>query len=110
MSDAFASPLLSPIFESETVARIFSDRGILQAMLDFEAALAMAEADTGVIPADVASAIADVCRAELYDLAATRTGGGLRRQRRHPAGQGPDRARRRRALATSSITAPPART
>jgi hypothetical protein len=36
----FASPLLSPIFASEKVARIFCDSSLLQAMLDFEAALA----------------------------------------------------------------------
>jgi 3-carboxy-cis,cis-muconate cycloisomerase len=44
-----------------------SDLAWLQAMLDFERALAAAEARAGVIPADAAEAIAAACRAELYD-------------------------------------------
>jgi 3-carboxy-cis,cis-muconate cycloisomerase len=47
---------------------IFSDRGRLQGMLDFEAALARAEARTGVVPPDTAAAIAAQCRAELFDV------------------------------------------
>jgi 3-carboxy-cis,cis-muconate cycloisomerase len=48
-------------------------------MLDFEAALASAEAATGVIPAKAAAPIATVCKAEAFDLdalaeAATRSG------------------------------------
>ncbi|MCI2418265.1 3-carboxy-cis,cis-muconate cycloisomerase [Saccharopolyspora sp. K220] len=39
----------------------------LQAMLDFEAALAAAQAKAGVIPAEVAEEIARRCRAELFD-------------------------------------------
>lgn len=49
---------------------IFSDRGTLQGMLDFEAALARAEARVGVIPAEHASAIGAKCNAELFDLSA----------------------------------------
>jgi 3-carboxy-cis,cis-muconate cycloisomerase len=68
MSEAagFASPLLSPIFASAAVGRILSDTVILQAMLDFEAALALAEAEAGVIPADAAEKIATACDASLY--------------------------------------------
>jgi 3-carboxy-cis,cis-muconate cycloisomerase len=62
--------LLSPIFESAVVRAIFSDRAMLQAMLDFEAALAGAEADAGVIPAKAAPAIRRACQAENYDIAA----------------------------------------
>ena len=40
-------PLLSPIFASAAVGEVFSDRALLQAMLDFEAALAAAEAESG---------------------------------------------------------------
>jgi 3-carboxy-cis,cis-muconate cycloisomerase len=47
-----------------------SDEAWLQALLDVEAALARAEADAGVIPAQHAHAIAAACRAELFDVAA----------------------------------------
>ncbi len=62
--------LLGPLFESRALATIFSDRGRLQGMLDFEAALAAAEAKTGIIPADAAAPIAAECRADLFDIAA----------------------------------------
>jgi 3-carboxy-cis,cis-muconate cycloisomerase len=62
--------LLDPLFRSQEVERIFSNRATLQGMLDFEAALARAEARSGYIPASAASAIEAKCRAELYDLAA----------------------------------------
>jgi 3-carboxy-cis,cis-muconate cycloisomerase len=55
------------------------DRETLQHMLDFEAALARAEAATGVIPASAAEPIARACKADGFDLAdlaeaATRSG------------------------------------
>ena len=62
--------LLDPLFRTEAMCEIFSDRGHLQGMLDFEAALARAEARLGVIPKAAAPAIAAQCRAELFDLAA----------------------------------------
>ena len=62
--------LLDPLFRWESVDQHFSDRARLHAMLDFEAALARAEASTGVIPAAAAPAIAAKCRAELFDLSA----------------------------------------
>ncbi len=63
------SPLLSPIFASAAVGEVFSDRAVLQAMLDFEAALAGAEAEVGLIPATCVAPIASACDASLYDLA-----------------------------------------
>lgn len=66
----FPSPLLSPIFASAKVAAMFADRAVLQAMLDFEAALAAAEGEAGVIPADCVAPIRSACDASLYDLAA----------------------------------------
>ncbi len=51
---------------------VFADRAGLQRMLDFEAALARAEAATGVIPAQAAPAIERHCAAGAYDLAALR--------------------------------------
>ena len=62
--------LLDPLFRTDAMCEIFSDRGHLQGMLDFEAALARAEARLGVIPKVAAPAIAAQCRAELFDLAA----------------------------------------
>ena len=47
---------------------IFSDRGRLQGMLDFEAALACAEARLGVIPKAAAPAIGTQCQAKLFDF------------------------------------------
>ena len=60
--------LLDPLFRSQAVEKVFSNRATLQAMLDFEAALARAEARAGFIPASAAPAIEAKCRAELYDL------------------------------------------
>lgn len=48
---------------------LFDESAIVQAMMDFEAALARAEAKAGVIPQSAAQAIASLCRAELYDVA-----------------------------------------
>jgi 3-carboxy-cis,cis-muconate cycloisomerase len=50
------------------VEKVFSNRATLQAMLDFEAALARAEARAGFIPVTAAPAIEAKCRAELYDM------------------------------------------
>ena len=51
------------------VAAIFADDGTLQAMLDFEAALAAAEAGLGVIPPVAAAVIAAECRVDRLELA-----------------------------------------
>src|SRR5438105_14225534 len=47
---------------------VFSDRAHFQRMLDFEAALARAEAVVGVIPSDAADTIGRCCRADDFDL------------------------------------------
>ncbi len=59
--------LLDPMFRWEEVARLFRDDSYLQTMLDFEAALAHAEATSGIIPFSAANAIAAKCRVELFD-------------------------------------------
>jgi len=59
--------LLELLFRWEPVEQIFSDRSRLQAMLDFESALARAEARTGVIPASAAAPIVAKCKPELFD-------------------------------------------
>lgn len=60
--------LLGPLFHGTTIGAVFADRAHLQGMLDFEAALARAEARAGVIPAAAAAAIAAQCDAGLYDI------------------------------------------
>jgi 3-carboxy-cis,cis-muconate cycloisomerase len=49
---------------------VCDDTAHLQHMLDFEAALARAEAAVGVIPASAVTAIEAACKAEQFDLAA----------------------------------------
>ena len=62
--------LLDPLFRSPAVDAVFSDRSTLQGMLDFEGALARAEARVGIIPEAAAAAITKDCRAELFDCVA----------------------------------------
>ncbi len=64
------SPLLAPMLSSAAMRAICDDVACVQNMLDFEAALARAEAATGVIPATAAGPITRACRAESFDLAA----------------------------------------
>jgi 3-carboxy-cis,cis-muconate cycloisomerase len=59
--------LFDPIFRWEPIAKLFRDDNFLQRMLDFEAALAAAEATSGVIPSSTASVIAAKCRVESFD-------------------------------------------
>jgi 3-carboxy-cis,cis-muconate cycloisomerase len=68
--------LLDALFGSAALGPIFTDRGRIDGMLRFEAALAAAEAKTGVIPAAAAAAIAPHCKAELYDIATLSSGVG----------------------------------
>ena len=65
-----SSRLIDSLATTDALADVFSDRSMLQAMLDFEAALARAEAKTGVIPAGAADAISAAARAEDFDAAA----------------------------------------
>ena len=46
---------------SAAMVDVFGDRAIVTAMLSFEAALAEAEAEEGVIPADAVAAIVAAC-------------------------------------------------
>src|SRR3954466_6707969 len=64
------SPLLAPMLSSAAMRPVCDDAAALQNMLDFEAALARAEAALGVIPASAAGPITKACRAESFDLAA----------------------------------------
>ena len=62
------------MFGAEEVERIFADRARVQRMLDFEAALARAEAGARVIPVQVAGPIAEKCRVDFFDLGVLATG------------------------------------
>ncbi|QUS40787.1 3-carboxy-cis,cis-muconate cycloisomerase [Tardiphaga alba] len=73
------SPLLAPLLSSAAMRAICDDATTLQHMLDFEAALARAEAAVCVIPAGAVTAIDAACRADQFDIgalaeAATRSG------------------------------------
>ena len=61
---------LGPLFRTDAMREICSDYGRLQGMLDFEAALARAEARVGVIPRAAASAIETQCQSKLFDIEA----------------------------------------
>jgi 3-carboxy-cis,cis-muconate cycloisomerase len=66
----FSSSLLTPLISSMAMRAVVDDRARLQRMLDFEAALARAEADAGLIPAAAAKPIAAACMADRFDIAA----------------------------------------
>jgi len=65
----FPSSLLAPLYSTAEMRAVLGDRARLQRMLDFEAALARAEAAVGIVPASHAGTIADACQSKLYDLA-----------------------------------------
>src|SRR5438309_5311491 len=64
------SQLLAPLLSSAAMRAVCDDVTYVQNMLDVEAALARAEAATGVIPNGVAEPIAKACTAGTFDLAA----------------------------------------
>jgi 3-carboxy-cis,cis-muconate cycloisomerase len=69
MTTGSSSELLGSLFGSAEASALFTDRARIQGILDFEAALARAEAQRGAIPAAAAPAIAGKCRAELFSIA-----------------------------------------
>ena len=70
MSAPRSQRLFDALFTTEKMRNVFSDRARLQGMLDFEAALARAEARAGMISSAAAKAIAAQCRADLFDVSA----------------------------------------
>ncbi|MBJ9976868.1 3-carboxy-cis,cis-muconate cycloisomerase [Pseudomonas sp. S75] len=62
--------LFDAYFTAPAMRAIFSDQGRLQGMLDFEAALARAEASVGLVPHTAVPAIEAACKAERYDVQA----------------------------------------
>lgn len=65
-----ATGLYGELFADGEMADLLDDRAALQGMLDFEAALARAEVEVGVIPAAAADVIGTRCKVEFYDAAA----------------------------------------
>src|SRR5258708_12548758 len=62
--------LLDPLFGAAAMDEVFADNARLQHMLDFEAALANAQAQCGVITPATARAIGSKCNASLLDAGA----------------------------------------
>lgn len=62
--------LIDSLATTGPLADLFSDDSLLQAMLDFEAALAKAEARLGVIPTGAADAIQTAAKAANFDMSA----------------------------------------
>ncbi|MCP1474872.1 3-carboxy-cis,cis-muconate cycloisomerase [Pseudomonas sp. EB276 TE3739] len=70
MTQRPGNQLFDAYFTARDMREVFCDQGRLQAMLDFEAALARAEARVGLIPSSAVAPIAAACDAGLYDFAA----------------------------------------
>src|SRR5207237_9441921 len=70
MSDAGGDGLFDGVLARGRVRLAAGDRAWLQAMLDFEAALARAQARAGLVDVAAAAAIGAACRAERFDLGA----------------------------------------
>ncbi|MDI9071493.1 3-carboxy-cis,cis-muconate cycloisomerase [Xanthomonas oryzae] len=64
------SSLLGSLFGEPACDALFDDAARVQAMLQFESALARAQAQCGVIPTEAAQAIAAACDVRHHDLAA----------------------------------------
>src|SRR5437868_3034993 len=63
-----SNQLFDAYFTARDMREVFCDQGRVQAMLDFEAALARAEARVGLIPQTAVAPIEAACRAEHYDF------------------------------------------
>lgn len=64
----FDHPFLSGLLGDAEIATYFSAKADIRAMLSFETALARAEATHGIIPAEAARAIADICAGFVPDM------------------------------------------
>ncbi len=62
--------LIESLATTPALAEVFSDEAVLGAMLDFEAALARAEARSGVIPQEAAEAITAAAKPASFDVPA----------------------------------------
>lgn len=73
----FLSPLLAPLLSSAAMRAVCDDAAYVQHMLDFESALARAEAATAVIPGPAAPVISKACVAEHFDIPALANAGAV---------------------------------
>ena len=80
-SGVFDSTLLRHIWGTEEMCAIFSDENRVQKWFDYEAALALAQAEFGMIPQAAADEIAAKAKVENVDL--TAIGAEIRRTK-HP--------------------------
>lgn len=73
-SSNVAASMSSFVFEgflsTPEMLEVFAERSVIQAMMDFEAALTRAQVQAGLVPAACGQAITGVCKAELYDVPA----------------------------------------
>lgn len=63
-----AARLIESLATTEALAEVFSDTSIVQALLDFESALARTEARLGIVPKSAADRIAAAARATEFDI------------------------------------------
>ena len=70
MSTPASNQLFDAYFTARDMRGVFCDQGRVQAMLDFEAALARAQARVGLIPSSAVAPIAAACQAQRYDFSA----------------------------------------
>lgn len=62
------------MYGTENLRQVFSDENLVQCWLDYEAALARAEAAIGLIPEDAAAEITRVARVENIDFEKMKAG------------------------------------
>lgn len=67
---AMSSFAFEGFLSTPEMLEVFSEVSVTQAMMDFEAALARAQAAEGLMPHAAAQAITSVCKADLYDVPA----------------------------------------
>jgi len=65
--DVMPGGFIGCLTTTEALAALFGDDSVLQAMLDFEAALARAESRCGLISVEAAESIASACESPRYD-------------------------------------------
>ena len=68
MNERPGNQLFDTYFTARDMREVFCDQGRVQAMLDFESALARAEARVGLIPQSAVAPIEAACQAGLYDF------------------------------------------
>jgi len=72
-----SAALFDRFLSTPTMAEVFGEQAIVQGMLDFEAALARAQAAEGLIPGVAAAPIVAACRVEQFDLDAIVNAGSV---------------------------------